>query len=107
MKSVSRLCFGAAQMSLSELPIEILWIIASNLPRQRDIYALVRTNRHLHQSLQKCLHYWNAQYKHGSALSFAAKHSGLISHIQNLLVGLDIARTRPHETWVGSMPFYH
>jgi hypothetical protein len=87
-------------MSLSELPIEILWIIASYLPRQRHIYALVRTNRRLHQSLEKWLPYWNAQYKHGSALSFAAKHSRLVPQIQNLLVGLKIARDRPH--WVRS-----
>ncbi|KAF3392468.1 hypothetical protein F1880_008637 [Penicillium rolfsii] len=87
-------------MSLSELPIEILWIIASSLPRQRDIYALIQTNRRLHQILEKCLHYWNAQYKHGSALPFAAKHSGLVPQLRNLLNGLDVALHRPHEAWI-------
>lgn len=65
---------------------EIPWAIASYLPCQNDIYALVRTNRRLHQSIEKCLHYRNAQYYHGAALSFAAKHSGLVPQIQNLLV---------------------
>lgn len=89
-------------MSLSELPAEILWNIASYLPRQSDISSLVRIDRRLYQSLQKCLHYWNAQYDHGSALSFSAQHSGLIPQIQNILAGLDIARTQPHSARVRS-----
>ncbi|KAJ5169214.1 uncharacterized protein N7482_004808 [Penicillium canariense] len=82
-------------MSLSQLPTETLWTIASYLPLQSDIYALVRINRRLHQGLEKCLYYWNAQYNHGSALFFAAKHS-LIPQIQTLLDGLVFARTLPH-----------
>ncbi|KAJ5404289.1 hypothetical protein N7509_004160 [Penicillium cosmopolitanum] len=83
-------------MDLSQLPTEILWIISSYLSRQNDVYAFVRTNRHLYQELGKCLPYWNAQYDHGSALAFTAEYN-LLPQLKNLLVGLlNVARTKPH-----------
>ncbi|KAJ5376478.1 hypothetical protein N7509_013364 [Penicillium cosmopolitanum] len=82
-------------MSLSQLPTEILWIISSYLLRQNDIYGLVRTNRRLYRELIKSLHYWNAQYDHGSAFPVAAEYN-LLPQLRNILVGLDLARTKSH-----------
>ncbi len=82
-------------MSLSELPIQMLWTIASYFSHQSDIYAEVGSNRRLYQGLKKCLYFWNAQYSHGLVPSFATKHS-VIPQIQTLLVGLDAVCTRPH-----------
>ncbi|KAJ5742332.1 hypothetical protein N7533_011741 [Penicillium manginii] len=80
-------------MSLSHLPTEILWIISSYLSRQSDIYGLVRTNRRLYQELKSCLYYWNAQYESGSAVPVAAELN-ILPQLNDLLVGLDLARTR-------------
>lgn len=82
-------------MNLSQLPTEILWIISSYLLRQSDIYGLVRTNRRLYRELIKCLHYWNAQYDHGSALPVAAENN-LLPQLRNILVGLNLARSKSH-----------
>ncbi|ODM21382.1 hypothetical protein SI65_02225 [Aspergillus cristatus] len=62
-------------MPLTHLPIEVLWTTASYLSRQSDIYALIKTNRHLYNKLNKFLYYFNTRYKNGAALSFAAEHN--------------------------------
>ncbi|CAI7566597.1 unnamed protein product [Penicillium manginii] len=82
-------------MGLSELPPEILWIIAFPYLHQRDTYALIRTNRHLYHALRKCLYLWNARYNHGSAISAASEHN-IISHIRRILQGLQAAHNEDH-----------
>ncbi|KAJ6133675.1 hypothetical protein N7471_008890 [Penicillium samsonianum] len=81
-------------MALAQLPTEILWIIASCFCHQRDIYALVRTNRHLYKTLIKFLYCFHGQYKHGAALSFAAERN-LSLQVESLLDGLNAARNQP------------
>ncbi|KAJ5209999.1 hypothetical protein N7491_009810 [Penicillium cf. griseofulvum] len=81
-------------MVLPQLPTEILWIIASCLCTQRDIYALIRTNRHLHKIFIKFLYCFHGQYKHGAALSFVAERN-LFLQVQSLLDGLNAARNLP------------
>ncbi|KAJ5335394.1 hypothetical protein N7452_007797 [Penicillium brevicompactum] len=81
-------------MSLVQLPIEILWIIASYFCHQRDIFAFIRTNRHVHKTLIQFLYNFHAQYKHGAMISFLAERN-LVFQVQNLLHGLDIARNQP------------
>lgn len=81
-------------MALVQLPTEILWTIASCFCHQRDIYALIRTNRHLYKTLIKFLYCFHGQYKHGAALSFAAERN-LFLQVQSLLDGLNAARNQP------------
>ncbi|KAJ5470426.1 hypothetical protein N7530_007783 [Penicillium desertorum] len=81
-------------MALVQLPTEILWIIASCFCHQRDIYALVRTNRHLYKTLIKFLYCFHGQYKQGAALSFAAEQN-LFLQVESLLDGLSAARNQP------------
>ncbi|KAJ5337054.1 hypothetical protein MYU51_006409 [Penicillium brevicompactum] len=81
-------------MTLIQLPIEILWIIASCFYHQRDIFAFIQTNRHLHKTLIQFLYNFHAQYKHGAVLFFLAERN-LVFQVQNLLHGLDIARNQP------------
>ena len=84
-------------MDLSQLPSELLWIIPFYLLGENDVhvFTFVRTNCRLYQELKKCLSYWNAQYGHGSAFVFTTENN-LFSQLKNLLVALDVARTKPH-----------
>ncbi|CAI7647896.1 unnamed protein product [Penicillium discolor] len=81
-------------MALVQLPTEILWTIASCFCQQRDIYAFIRTNRHLYETLIKFLYYFHAHYRHGAALSFLAERN-LFLQVQNLLDGLNATRNQP------------
>lgn len=81
-------------MALVQLPTEILWTIASCFCHQRDIYAFIRTNRHLYETLIKFLYYFHGQYRNGAALSFLAKRN-LFLQLQDLLDGLNAARNQP------------
>lgn len=81
-------------MALVQLPTEILWTIASCFCHQRDIYALIRTNRHLYKTLIKFLYCFHGHYKHGAALSFLAEQN-LFLQVQRLLDGLNAARNQP------------
>ncbi|KAJ5473237.1 hypothetical protein N7475_002803 [Penicillium sp. IBT 31633x] len=81
-------------MTLLALPTETLWTIASYLRRQRDIFALIQTNRHLYKTLIGFLYSFHGQYKHGIALSFAAER-GLLVPLENLLHGLKVSRNWP------------
>jgi hypothetical protein len=81
-------------MTLVQLPTEILWIIASCFCHQKDIYAFIRTNRLLYETLIKFLYNFHGQYKHGAALSFLAERN-LFLQVQTLLDGLDTARNQP------------
>ncbi|KAJ9486886.1 hypothetical protein VN97_g6447 [Penicillium thymicola] len=78
-------------MALNQLPTEIIWIIASCFRKQGDIYALIRTNRHLHRTLLKFLYCFHGQYKHGIGLSFVAERN-LVPQVRGLLDGLTTAR---------------
>ncbi|RDH33883.1 ankyrin repeat-containing protein [Aspergillus welwitschiae] len=59
-------------MHLAHLPNETLLAIVSFLRRQRDLYALVRTNRRLYYLLRDVLYDYNCRYYHASALIFVA-----------------------------------
>ncbi|OOF99948.1 hypothetical protein ASPCADRAFT_203830 [Aspergillus carbonarius ITEM 5010] len=61
-------------MPLVHLPPEVLLNIASYLRHQRDVYALVRTNRQFYHLMRDFLYQYNSRYYHASALLFAAKH---------------------------------
>ncbi|KUM60834.1 hypothetical protein ACN42_g6285 [Penicillium freii] len=78
-------------MALNQLPTETIWIIASCFCKQGDIYALIRTNRHLHGTLIKFLYCFHGQYKHGIGLSFVAERN-LVPQVRGLLDGLNTAR---------------
>ncbi|KOS47371.1 hypothetical protein ACN38_g1641 [Penicillium nordicum] len=78
-------------MALNQLPTEIIWIIASCFCKQGDIYALIRSNRHLHRTLLKFLYCFHGQYKHGIGLSFVAERN-LVPQVRGLLDGLNTAR---------------
>lgn len=82
-------------MGLSELPTEILLMIASCLSQESHINALIRTNRRLYRELHQVLPFFNAQYLHAFALFFAVEHH-LPRNVQHLLEGLNVARARPH-----------
>ncbi|KAE8377266.1 hypothetical protein BDV26DRAFT_217276 [Aspergillus bertholletiae] len=94
-------------MHLTDLPNEMLFPIASYLPRQRDVYALLRTNRRLYRTLHDYLYEYNSRYHHGSALAFATKQ-GNVQLIKKLLEGLETARTRsrapPAPGWGSEVP---
>lgn len=76
---------------MQQLPNETLWAIASYLTCQRDVYSLIRTNRHTYIALKEFLYRFNSQYHHASALPFATKLRNS-SQVQSLLDGLQIAR---------------
>ena len=94
-------------MYFTDLPNETLLLIASYLPCQQDIYALVRTNTRLYYTLRDYLYEYNSRYYHGSALVFVAKH-GNIGHMETLLKGLEIARSKfrapPGPRWRSEVP---
>ncbi|KAJ5213461.1 hypothetical protein N7449_000630 [Penicillium cf. viridicatum] len=77
-------------MALDQLPTEIIWIIASCFCKQGDIYALIRTNRHLYRTIIKFLYCFHGQYKHGIGLSFVAERN-LVPQVRGLLDGLNTA----------------
>ncbi|PWY80312.1 ankyrin [Aspergillus sclerotioniger CBS 115572] len=77
-------------MPLTHLPPEVLLIIASYLRHQRDVYALVCTNRQFYHILRDFLYQYNSRYFHASALPFAAKH-GNEYMVRKLLDGLKSA----------------
>ncbi|KAL5361483.1 hypothetical protein BJX96DRAFT_152099 [Aspergillus floccosus] len=77
-------------MNLTCLPNEILRIIASFLPHQRDLFALLRTNHSLYNALVGSLHRFDGQYHHGAALSLVVEKN-IFSHARHLLNGLRAA----------------
>ncbi|KAB8229012.1 ankyrin repeat-containing domain protein [Aspergillus alliaceus] len=94
-------------MYFTGLPNETLFLIASYLPCQQDVYALVRINRRLYHTLHDYLYEYNSRYYHGSALAFVAKQ-GNIGLMEKLLKGLQTARTRlrtpPRPCWRSEAP---
>ncbi|KAE8371286.1 ankyrin repeat-containing domain protein [Aspergillus bertholletiae] len=86
---------------------DTLFLIASYLPYQQDIYALVRTNRRLYHTLHDYLYEYNSRYCYGSTLAFVAKHRN-IGLIEKLLKGLETAqsrlRTPPGLRWRSEVP---
>ncbi|KAE8141299.1 ankyrin repeat-containing domain protein [Aspergillus pseudotamarii] len=94
-------------MCLTGLPNDTLFLIASYLPCQQDVYALVRTNRHLRHTLYDFLYEYNSRYYHGSALAFATEQ-GNVGRIEKLLKGLSAARTKlrtpPGPRWRSEAP---
>ncbi|KAJ5748528.1 uncharacterized protein N7511_010224 [Penicillium nucicola] len=66
-------------MPLLDLPNELLLAIASFLDSERDINALVRTNRHLHSLFKSYLYIHNVKHHEGSALRWSAVHGVLPS----------------------------
>lgn len=91
-------------MYLTDLPNETLFLIASYLECQQDVYALVRTNRCLSYTLYDYLYEYNSRYYHGSALVFVTRQ-GNIGRVEKLLIGLRAARTKsrfpPAPSWRG------
>ncbi|GES56919.1 ankyrin repeat-containing protein [Aspergillus terreus] len=80
---------------LTCLPNEILWIIASFLPRQRDLFALLITNHSLYSALVGSLYRFDGQYHHGAALSLVVEKNNL-THAQHLLNGLRASFKEEH-----------
>ncbi|KAE8382680.1 hypothetical protein BDV26DRAFT_277849 [Aspergillus bertholletiae] len=64
-------------MYLNHLPNKIVFIIASYIPSQEDLYALLRTNRHLYHILLDYVYKYNSRYYHGSTLVFVTKHGNI------------------------------
>lgn len=91
-------------MALVQLSTEIMWIITSCFCHQKDIYALIRTNRHLYKTLIKFLYCFHGQYKHGAAVSFAAERK-LFIQVERLLDGLNAARNQPQAS-VAPIPLH-
>lgn len=89
-------------MHLTGLPNETLFSIASYLPCQQDVYALVQTNHRLYHTLYDFLYEYNSRYYHGSALAFVTKQ-GNIGRVEKLLKGLKNTRTKsrflPAPSW--------
>ncbi|RAK98311.1 ankyrin repeat-containing protein [Aspergillus ibericus CBS 121593] len=86
-------------MPLAHLPTETLLIISSYLRHQRDVYALVRTNRRFYHILIDFLYKYNSQYFHASALPFVAKqgHKHLVGKLLDGLKGaVGKSRRLPH-----------
>ncbi|KAG2413262.1 hypothetical protein HFD88_002451 [Aspergillus terreus] len=82
-------------MDLACLPNEILWIIASFLPRQRDLFALLKANHTLYSALVGSLYRFDGQYHEGAALSLVVEKNNL-SHAHHLLNGLRAASKDDH-----------
>jgi ankyrin repeat protein len=59
-------------MSLLCLPLELLWLIASQCDSYADINAMARCSKILYPSLNACLYRQNMQYCGASALTWAA-----------------------------------
>ncbi|KAF7629591.1 ankyrin repeat-containing protein [Aspergillus flavus] len=89
-------------MHLTGLPNETLFSIASYLPCQQDVYALVQTNRRFYHTLYDFLYEYNSRYYHGYALAFVT-NQGNIGRVEKLLTGLKTARTKsrfpPAPSW--------
>ncbi|PWY64552.1 ankyrin repeat-containing protein [Aspergillus eucalypticola CBS 122712] len=81
-------------MHLTHLPNETILTIVSFLRRQRDIYALVRTNRRFYCLLRDVLYDYNSRYFHASALKSVAE-SGDLYLAGRLLDGLKAAVGKP------------
>lgn len=82
-------------MSFSQLPNELLLLVAKSLSSQNNISALVRINWRLYYLLHPFLCQFNAQYHQGSGLLSAARN-GNSSLIKRFLhVGTNIASFEP------------
>jgi ankyrin repeat protein len=65
------------EMSLLDLPNELLYQISENLDTAQDIASLSRVNHHLHQLTAEHLYQFDARERNSSALVWAADHGHL------------------------------
>jgi ankyrin repeat protein len=77
-------------MPLLDLPNELLLAIAKPLDSQRDINALVQTNRHFYNILNSCLYAHNVKYHRGFALEWSATNGVLESAKKSIQQGAQI-----------------
>ena len=72
--NLSQSKIGKIEMSLLNLPNELILMIAESLEAECEINALVQTNRHLYGLLNLSLYRLNIQQNGSSALLWAAQH---------------------------------
>ena len=87
---------------LDQLPLELLILSAQSLHNQRDINALVRTNKTLHHALYDFLCRFNVEHHQSSALLWAARNgdTGLVTRMLDAGASIS-AFERPTEVTYG------
>lgn len=93
--------------SLSQLPNEIIMLVAKAVPHQKDLSSLVRTNRRLYDLLHAYLCRFNIQHHQASGLLFAAENGRCSLAKKFLDAGASIASFGPqseHDEWKGWNP---
>ncbi|KAJ5604880.1 ankyrin 2-3/unc44 [Penicillium lagena] len=77
-------------MSLLNLPNELLFAIAKELPREKSVSALARTNRFLFSALNDYLYAHNVRHHNASALYWAAKNGNTVTAANSITNGADV-----------------
>jgi ankyrin repeat protein len=93
--------------SFSQLPNEIIVLVAKAISHQKDLSAMVRTNRRLYDLLHAYLCRFNIQHHQASGLLFAAENGRCSLSKKFLDAGASIASFGPqseHDEWKGWNP---
>ena len=61
-------------MSLTDLPYELLTIVAHNIPAEKDLNCLAQTSRYVYNIINPYLYHHQISDHHSSALLWAAQH---------------------------------